>query len=317
MNVQLVSLLAQTDPALLVQIGSSVLVGLGVYALIRTVANTMRSSDVEQDDSWQYDVTRINELRRVSSFYRIFYPLLILLARMNTRLFPGSMPVIARQLQTAGMPRSWTPPEFLARCQLIGLLLLPAYLFLAIRNFGQTGAVIAVVASLMTMILLRRRLATRAQYRLFKIKQRMPFLLDLLTLLMEAGSTFLLALEEAVKEFHDHPVGIEFGRVLAEMSMGKSRTAAFESMKERLNDHEITSIVGSIIQGETLGTPLARLFRTQADVLRVKRTQRAETIAGEAGVKMLAPAVLVMAATVIIILGPFLLGFIYTDYMMR
>ncbi|MGH7202637.1 MAG: type II secretion system F family protein, partial [Planctomycetaceae bacterium] len=78
---------------------------------------------------------------------------------------------------------------------------------------------------------------------------------------------------------------------------------------------EITSILGSIIQGETLGTPLAIIFRTQADVLRIKRSQRAETVAGEAGVKMLFPAVLVMAATVIIILGPFILSFIYGDFM--
>jgi tight adherence protein C len=93
-------------------------------------------------------------------------------------------------------------------------------------------------------------------------------------------------------------VGVEFGRVLGEMSMGKSRTEALETMRVRLSDDEITSIVGSIIQGENLGTPLATVFRTQADVLRIKRTQRAETIAGEAGVKMLLPAVLVMRLTV-------------------
>ena len=71
-------------------------------------------------------------------------------------------------------------------------------------------------------------------------------------------------------------------------------------MRDRLSDDEITSIVGSIIQGEELGTPLARLFRTQADVLRIKRTQRAETIAGEAGVKMLLPAVLVVKTTTLL-----------------
>ena len=68
--------------------------------------------------------------------------------------------------------------------------------------------------------------------------------------------------------------------------------------------------LGTIIQGEHLGTPLARIFRSQADVLRVKRTQRAETVAGEAGVNMLLPAVLVMVSTVLIILGPFLLNFV-------
>ena len=138
----------------------------------------------------------------------------------------------------------------------------------------------------------------------------MPFLLDLLTLLMEAGSTFHNAMTQAVSEFKGHPVGEEFGRVLADISLGKTRAEAFAAMQDRLDDEEITSITGSIIQGEQLGTPLAHIFRTQADVLRIKRTQRAETVAGEAGVNMLLPGILVMMATVLIIIGPFLLNYI-------
>jgi tight adherence protein C len=132
----------------------------------------------------------------------------------------------------------------------------------------------------------------------------------LLTLLMEAGSTFLNALAQSVDEFRGHPVAEEFGRVLTDMRLGKTRTEAFVAMKERLSDDEITSIIGSIVQGENLGSPLAQIFRTQADVLRLKRTQHAETVAGEAGVNMLLPAVLVMLATVLIIVGPFLLNYV-------
>jgi tight adherence protein C len=170
----------------------------------------------------------------------------------------------------------------------------------------------------MTMVLavlLRRRLARQAAYRVWQIKLRLPFMMDLLTLLMEAGSTFFNALREACHEYRDHPVGFEFGRVLAEMNMGKSRTAALESLRQRLSDDEINSIVGAIVQGEQLGTPLAVLFRTQSDFMRVKRTQRAETIAGEAGVKMLLPTVLIMMAVVIVILGPFILSFMTGDFM--
>ncbi len=91
----------------------------------------------------------------------------------------------------------------------------------------------------------------------------MPFLLDLLTLLMEAGSTFMNALNQAVHEFEGHPVAEEFGRVLADINMGKTRSEAFGSMRDRLADDEITSIIGSVLQGEQLGTPLARIFRTK------------------------------------------------------
>ena len=82
-----------------------------------------------------------------------------------------------------------------------------------------------------TAWLLRHRLAGRAKRRLYLIKRRMPFLLDLLTLLMEAGSTFLNAMRQAVEEFRGHPVAEEFGRVLSDMNMGKTRVEAFQAMR--------------------------------------------------------------------------------------
>lgn len=292
-----------------------VLMGAAVLVLTRMVLAALSSEDLAQVDQWQYDVTRINELRRVSPIYRYFQPLIQMLARVNRRVFRDQLPEMGRQIQASGLPRFWTAAEYLARIEVISLLLAPVYIYFCVEWMGPIGIITAFAATVLTGFVLRRRLASRANYRLFRIKRRLPFLLDLMTLLMEAGSTFLQALAEAVDEFRDHPLGVEFGRVLAELSMGKSRSEALESLRERLSDDEITSIVGSIIQGENLGTPLALLFRTQADVLRIKRSQRAETMAGEAGVKMLMPAVLVMAATVLIILGPFVLAFVYNDFM--
>jgi tight adherence protein C len=300
---------------LILLIAACAALGGAVFMLVWTVAKSLRTEDLAQDTAWRYDVTRINELRRISALYRWFQPVIQLLARFNRGAFRDGMPELDREVQAAGLPRVWTGAEYLARLELIALLAAPLYFFACIRMMGVPGSIMAGVLTALTAYVLRRRLASRALHRLMLIKRRLPFLLDLLTLLMEAGSTFLQALKEGVIEFRDHPVGAEFGRVLAELNMGKTRIEAFEAMRRRLADDEITSIVGSIIQGEQLGTPLARLFRTQADVLRIKRTQRAETLAGEAGVKMLLPAILVMAATVIIILGPFLLSFFYADFM--
>jgi len=307
-------LAADASSGLLAELVVSLVVGAAVFVLVWTILNTLHSEDLEQDAAWRYDINRINELRRVDLIYRVFQPLLKVFARVNRMAFREYLPEISREIQAAGLPRFWTAEEYLGKLEVISLLLAPAYIYAFVEMMGPAGGVMAVVMTIATAWLLRRRLAGRARLRLMQIKRRLPFLLDLLTLLMEAGSTFLQALAEAVEQFGDHAVGYEFGRVLSEINMGKGRIGALEAMRERLNDDEITSIVGSIIQGEELGTPLARLFRTQADVLRIKRTQRAETIAGEAGVKMLLPAVLVMASTVLIILGPFILGFIYSPF---
>jgi tight adherence protein C len=217
-----------------------------------------------------------------------------------------ALPEIQRQIQAAGLPRFWLAEEYLAWLELISMFVSPLYVYFFVSMFGLSGLLPAVAALLFTVFVLRVRLAHRAALRLRTLKRRMPFLLDLLTLLMEAGSTFTNALSQAVDEFEGHPVAEEFGRVLTDMRLGKTRFEAFTAMRERLSDDEITSIIGSVLQGEELGTPLAQIFRTQADVLRLKRTQRAETVAGEAGVNMLLPAVLVMVATVLVIIGPFL-----------
>jgi tight adherence protein C len=280
---------------------------LGV--LVWWVLYALAPEDLQQADEWRYDISRINALRRSDLLYRLFGPAIQILARLNRAAVPDRLPVIEREMQAAGVSRFWVPEEYLARAELMGVLLLPVYVALCTAYMGAAGVVSALVCSGLTVWFLRRSLRRRAIDRLVAIKRRLPFLLDLLTLLMEAGATFHQALRQAVREFAGQAVAVEFARVLTDVNMGKTRTEAFDSLRRRLSDDEINGIIGAIIQSEELGTPLSDIFRTQADVLRLKRSQRAETIAGEAGVKMLLPGVLVMMATVIVILGPFVLNY--------
>ena len=285
-----------------------------VFALIWWIWRGLQTDDIEQGDEWRYDVSRINDLRQADTMYRMLQPLIQLLARFNRGTFRDQLPEIHREIQAAGMPRCWLPEEYLAKLQWIALLISPAYFYFCVDQAGTPGIILAVALTLITMIVLRRRLTIKALTRLTDIKRRLPFMLDLMTLLMEAGATFLHALEQATREYKGHPLSQEFSRVLTDMQLGKTRLQAFESMRDRLNDDEINSILGSMVQAEQLGTPLAAVFRTQADILRLKRSQRAELIASEAGVKMLLPGVLVMLATVIIILGPFLINFLLMGF---
>ena len=295
---------------------ASALIGAAIVVLVWWAFRVLESEDLEQGAEWRYDVSRMNELRRIDPLYRLGYPVFTLLARMNRAIFREGLTEIHRQVQASGLPRFWLPEEYLARLQVLALCSTPLWIYALAWVFGSQAMLLAPVGVVLTAWFLRHRLAVRSAQRLRQIKRRMPYLLDLLTLLMEAGATFLNALNQAVDEFRGHPVAEEFGRVLADMNLGKTRMEAFQSMRDRLADDEITSIIGTIIQGEQLGTPLARIFRSQSDVLRVKRSQRAETLAGEAGVNMLLPAVMVMASTVLIILGPFLLNFVRVGLML-
>lgn len=304
------------SPDLAYPLAASILLGLAVFHAVHWVARTLQSEDLEQGHEWRYDVSRMNELRRSDFIYRFFYPLVQALARLNRAVFRPFLPALGHDLQAAGLSRFWLPEEYLARLEIVALLLAPAWIYICVSFMDTSGVILAIVLTILTGWFLRHRVATLARYRVMLIKRRMPFMLDLLTLLMEAGSTFLTALEQSVRELAGHPVAEEFGRVLSDISMGKNRTQALTALRERLNDDEVSAIVGSIIQSEELGNPLARIFRTQSDVLRIKRTQRAETIAGEAGVNMLLPGILVMASTVLIMFGPFVVNFIYSGFLL-
>ncbi len=300
-------LIAELDAAALIP---TLVVAGSVFAFVWWIVLVLATDDLSQSNEWRYDVSRINDLRRSDSVYRLFQPVIQFFAKCNRGALKEMLPEVRRELQAAGLARSWLPEEYLGKLQFVALLISPFIFFGCIRLMGSAGVILAIVLTFLLVVFLRRQLTFQAKTRLTAIKRRMPSMLDLLTLLMEAGTTFLHALEQAVEEYRGHPLSNEFSRVLTDMNLGKTRQESLEAMRDRLQDDEITSILGSIIQSENLGTPLTGVFRTQADVLRLKRSQRAETVAGEAGVKMLLPGVMVMAATVIVIIGPFAINFL-------
>ena len=307
--------LINPQPDLLpIRLAASGAIAAGLALFSWWILRSLSTEDLEQDSEWRFDVNRVNELRRTDDIFRNFQPIIQIFARINRNMFADSLPLIGREIQAAGLPRFWMPEEYLGKLQFIALLITPFYLWFFVSYFGDVGFILGVFGFIVTAWFFRIRLRNRALYRVVMIKRRLPFLLDLMTLLMEAGSTFLHSLGEGVREFKGHPVATEFGRILSDMQMGKTRTDAFASMQSRLDDDEISGIISSIIQGEQLGSPLAQVFRIQSDVLRIKRTQRGEKIAAEAGVNMLLPGVLVMLSTVLIILGPFAINVISSGF---
>ncbi len=63
--------------------------------------------------------------------------------------------------------------------------------------------------------------------------------------------------------------------------------------------------MAAIIQADQLGVSIAMVLRIQSDQMRVRRRQRAEELARQAGIKMLpAIAFLIFPAIFIVLLGP-------------
>lgn len=132
----------------------------------------------------------------------------------------------------------------------------------------------------------------------------MPDALDLLTICVEAG----LGFDSAMSRVHDkweNDLGLELGRVIQEIRLGKLRRDALRDMADRLGVPEMTSFVAAVIQSEQLGVSMAKVLRIQSDQMRVRRRQMAEEEAHRAPIKMVFPiGLLIFPSILLILLGP-------------
>ncbi len=126
----------------------------------------------------------------------------------------------------------------------------------------------------------------------------------MLTIGVEAGLAFEAALLR-VGEKWDNPLTRELMRALAEMRVGTPRDEALRRMAERCGVPDLNTFVAVLIQSSQLGMSIADVLHAQAAEMRLKRRQRVEELARQAGVKMVFPLVLfILPALFIVGVGP-------------
>jgi tight adherence protein C len=137
-----------------------------------------------------------------------------------------------------------------------------------------------------------------------QVQRALPDAIDLLTISVEAGLGFDLALARVVQK-SDNALTREFGRVIQEMRIGIARRDALRAMVERTGVEDLSAFISAIIQAEQLGASIANVLRIQSVEMRVRRRQHAETLAHQAPIKMLFPmAFLIFPPIFIVVLGP-------------
>jgi len=67
------------------------------------------------------------------------------------------------------------------------------------------------------------------------------------------------------------------------------------------------AIVASVIQAEELGTPLSEVLHSQATLLRMQRSVRAENAAAVASVRILVPSLLILMSVILAVFSPMVL----------
>ncbi len=233
-----------------------------------------------------------------------------LLSRLAYRTFRRLLPQTWLQdtrtlLTLAGVPQGQGVEEFL------GLRVLMTFGFGAVGYFPFSSSgvpemvpimviVFGAIGYLLPVVLLRQRIKARQA----KILRAMPNALDLLSVSVEAGLGFDQALMEVCSKWQN-PLTQEFTITLNELRLGRSRKEALQGLMNRTRVPELGIFTTAIIQADELGSSITRTLQSQAEHIRIRRRQRAQELAQQAGVKMTFPLVLLMLpALFVVVIGP-------------
>jgi tight adherence protein C len=145
--------------------------------------------------------------------------------------------------------------------------------------------------------------ALKARHK--SIERSLPFILDLLTLSVEAGMDFMMALQRCVERRRLDALAEELIRVIRNIQLGMTRKEALREMSRRINLPSLRSVIQALVQADELGVSIGYILRIQSEQIRQRRFERAERLANEAPVKMLFPLLcFIFPAVFLILLGP-------------
>lgn len=238
---------------------------------------------------------------------RIIVPIIRRISDFIVRLTPQStLERTARHLELAGSPRNMSAANFMV-IRIVSTITMAGLFFWVSANWDTgTGnrilytVGITVLGYMLPQMLLQSKIDRRKQ----AIIKKFPDALDLMSICVDAGLTFDGAMSK-VDEKWDDPLAREFGRVIYEIQLGKTRRQALRDMTNRIDVPDVTSFVAAILQADQLGVSIGKVLRIQSEQMRIRRRQRAEEKAHQAPVKMLFPMVfLIFPAMFIVLLGP-------------
>ncbi|MCU1280056.1 MAG: Type secretion system protein TadC, associated with Flp pilus assembly [bacterium] len=251
-----------------------------------------------------YRETKRREGLERSTLLRLVWPL----ARPLTwyaRFIPGVgwRRDLERRLIAAGDPLGLSVDEAVG----INLALLLCALGCAflLDQAAHLGLLLYVLFLLVGAVMPTMFLSEVAQERFKQINRGLPPVLDLVVMAMTAGGDFMGSVGQVVSKWSRKrdPLYDELSRFVNDLMLGKTRREALESFAARAPTEIVKTFVGSVIEAEQRGTPLVEILAIQADVARTRRFQRAEQIAGRAGVLVKLPLILILAACMLVMFG--------------
>jgi tight adherence protein C len=287
--------------------GIGAAIGLAVFAVLNQAEEkaVIRASLRQLDD---YEVESVREKELLAPLKeRAIAPVLSGLTDLGQRVTPqGYLAGVRQKLVAAGTGDQQSLDRFLA-IRVITVVAAPIAAFVAYSRAPVDGAgrlILTLIVAAVFIVGPDSILDRKVEDRKYEIRRKLPDVMDLLVISVEAGLGFEQALDRTVASVPG-PLTDEFSRMLGEVRAGSTRADAMRALDARTDVPEIRSFVLAILQADTFGVSIGRVLRAQADEMRVKRRQLAQERAAKAPVKMLLPMVFcIFPSLFVIVLGP-------------
>ncbi|WP_104524016.1 type II secretion system F family protein [Blastococcus atacamensis] len=234
-----------------------------------------------------------------------------LLRRLVDGLTPGgTTDRLDRLAGTAGRPAAWPVPRLVAAKLVLGGVAGALSALVVSADPGGLSLGIAVVVTVVAYFVPELLLYSRGQERQAAIGLELADTLDQMTIAVEAGLGFESAMARAGKN-GTGPLAEELVRTLQDIAVGQPRRDAYLALADRTGVQDLRRFIAAIVQADAYGVSIADVLRTQAQVMRLKRRQRAEEKAMQIPVKVIFPLILCILPTLfIVLLGPAVLDII-------
>jgi tight adherence protein C len=280
--------------------------GIGVFIAFELRQRAEVRDALRQLDEYQIENVREQQMLAPAAD-RLVKPIIERLARITGRFTPaGYTDTVRHKLEIAGNPAGIDVDRFLA-FKVFGALAIPFWIWF-IPSMAKIGGFIGILAigalsfgSFQAVdLIVNRRIADRQK----DISRRLPDVLDLLVISVEAGLGFEQAIDRTIASVPG-ALSDELRRAMQEIRVGSTRAEALRALDERCEVPELRGFVLAILQADTFGVSIGRVLRAQADEMRIKRRQKAQEKAMKAPVKMLFPLLFcIFPSLFVIILGP-------------
>ena len=213
---------------------------------------------------------------------------------------------VRRKLDFAGNPGDWSADRVVS-VKVIGAIALMVVGFALAILASADVPIIALMTGgglVLGFFIPDFYLYQKAYNRSQQLERELPDAIDLLTISVESGLGFDAACQQVSKNTQG-PLSEEFSRMLREMQIGQSRSAALRGMAERTNVADVRGFVSAMVQADSFGIPIGSVLRVQSSEMRVKRRQRAETKAQQVPVKITVPLIFcILPCLFVAVMGP-------------